>query len=148
MTPAPPPPQGDDVLELVHQVMHRARAQRQRLLREAGHDLTPMEVRVLAFFSRQPGATLSALVAHSGHDKAQVARLLKGLRERGLLEDAASTGDRRQQPLQASAAGRQLQQRLQQQGRRLAARAVGGLSGDERDTLARLLQRVYGNLEN
>lgn len=39
--------------------------------------------------------TLSALISHSGCDKGQLARLVGGLRERGLLDGRADENDRR-----------------------------------------------------
>ena len=75
----------DDVLELVHAVMHDYRSLQYRILRDGPHDITHMDAKVLGFFARRPGATQRDLVEHSGRDKAQLARLIKGLREQGLL---------------------------------------------------------------
>lgn len=136
----------DDVLELIHAVTHRARAQRLRLLRGAGHELTQMDARVLGFFGRHPGATPSDLALHSGRDKAQLARLIKGLRERGLLAGEADAADRRQLRLTLTSAGQALHRALQQQGRRLAAKAVAGLDPADHQQLQALLQRLLANL--
>src|SRR5215469_14992448 len=86
----------DDVLELIHTVMHQYRARQYRLLKEGPHDITHMDGKVLGFFNRHPGATQSDLAQHSGRDKAQLARLIKGLRERELLRAEADEHDRRQ----------------------------------------------------
>ena len=85
----------DDVLELVHAVMHDYRSLQYRALRDGPHDITHMDSKVLAFFGRHPGATQSDLAQHSGRDKAQLARLIKGLREQGLLDGVADAADRR-----------------------------------------------------
>ena len=139
-------PDADEVLDLVHAVMHEYRAQQHRLLREGGHAITPMDGKVLNFFARRPGATQSDLAAHSGRDKGQLARLVKGLRERGLLAAESDADDRRSLQLQLTAAGQEIQRSLRQQSRRLGARAVVGLSAEERIHLAALLQRVQANL--
>lgn len=137
--------QPDDVLELVHAVMHAVRARQQQELRRTG-ELTPLEARVLRFFSRNPGATQSDLAEHSGRDKAQLARLLKGLRERGLLEAQEDAEDRRQVRLTLSAEGEALRRRLRQADRKLAAQAVAGLKEAEARELAALLLKVRDNL--
>jgi len=143
----PTTPSGDEVLELVHSVMHRFRSQQYQLTRDGPHDITHMEGKVLWFFSRHPGATQSDLVSHSGRDKAQLARLIKGLVERGLLERSADDADRRNVRLTPTADGHAVQRALQQQSRRVGVQAVRGLDEAERRQLAALLQRVKDNLD-
>lgn len=137
----------DTVLELVHVVMHQFRSQQHRALSDGMHGITHMESKVMGFFARRPGATQSDLVQHSGRDKAQLARLIKGLRERGLLSAEADTEDRRTVRLHATDAGLALQRALAEQGRAIEARAVAGLSADERLQLKTLLARVKANLD-
>lgn len=138
----------DDVLEQVHGLMHLVRARQVRALREAGRELTPMESRVLGFFGRHPGATLSELVAHSGRDKGQLARLVAALRERGLLEARVDEADRRNQRLALTEAGNEAHQALRRQARRISAVAVKGFSEADRQRLRELLGRVRANLED
>lgn len=137
----------DDVLELVHTVMHAYRSLQYRFLRDGPHDITHMDGKVLGFFARHAGATQSDLALHSGRDKAQLARLIKGLRDRGLLLAEADAADRRHVRLSLSADGQAVQRALQQQGRRLAAKAVAGLSMVEKQQLRTLLLRVGANLD-
>ncbi|MEO8059381.1 MAG: MarR family transcriptional regulator [Burkholderiales bacterium] len=136
----------DDVLELVHTVMHRYRTQQYRFLRDGPHDITHMDGKVLGFFARHPGATQKDLALHSGRDKAQLARLIKGLRDRGLLAAEADEADRRNVRLSLTADGRAVQRSLQQQARKLSAAAVAGLSAAEQQQLLLLLRRVAGNV--
>lgn len=84
---------------------------------------------------------------HSGRDKAQLARLIKSLRERGLLIGDADENDRRNIRLRLSDAGQAVQHALHQRARRLGAQAVAGLSGEEHRQLIALLERVQRNLE-
>lgn len=135
-----------EVLDLVHTVMHQYRSLQYQVLRDGPHDVTHMESKVLAFFRRHAGATQSDLASHSGRDKAQLARLIKGLRERALLAGAEDAADRRSVSLSLTAAGRAVLATLQQQSKRLEARAVAGFSAAERQQLAALLQRVQANL--
>jgi DNA-binding MarR family transcriptional regulator len=136
-----------EVMESVHAIMHLYRSRQQRSLRGGEHELAHMEVKVLGFFARHPGAAQSDLVAHSGRDKAQVARLIRGLRERGLLLAEADEADRRSTRLRLSAEGRDLHVALHRNDGRLAAAALAGLSEAEQATLLGLLERVRANLE-
>ena len=136
----------DDVLEVVHQLMHEYRSLQYRQLRDGPHPITHMDARVLGYFARRPGATQRELAEHSGRDKAQLARLIKGLRAQGLLEAAADPQDRRNVKLSLSAAGHEVHKTLRQQSRRLGAKAVAGLAQDEKQQLVELLNRVRQNL--
>ena len=136
----------DGVLEIVHQVMHQYRAQQFRVLRDGPHDITHMDSKVLGYFGRHPGATQSDLAQHSGRDKAQLARLIKGLRDRGLLDGEADPSDRRNTRLSLTDAGQAVRRALQQQTKRLNATAVSGMSNVERELLTQLLLRVSENL--
>ena len=133
----------DDVLDQVHGLMHLVRAQQFQAVRGVTH----LEGKALGFFARHPGATLSELVAHSGRDKGQLARLVGGLRERGLLEARVDEGDRRNVRLQLTEEGLAATQALRRQARRLSTLAVQGLSEAERQQLSGLLERVRANLE-
>ncbi|QJW85063.1 MarR family transcriptional regulator [Ramlibacter terrae] len=139
-----PPP--DDVLELVHQLMHEYRSLQYRQLRDGPHPITHMDARVLGYFSRHPGATQRELAAHSGRDKAQLARLIKGLREQGLLAAAVDPADRRNVQLSLTEAGQDVHKALQQQSRRTGAKAVAGMADVEKQQLVELLNRVRQNL--
>ena len=137
----------DDVLELVHGVMHQFRSLQYQRLRDGPHDITHMESKVLGYFARHPGATQSDLAEHSGRDKAQLARLIKRLLEIGLLEREPDAQDRRQLRLQLTVDGVAAQRSLQQQRQRLSRLAVAGLGTEEQEQLKSLLRRVQGNLD-
>lgn len=136
-----------DVLEAIHAVMHRLRARHHAALRDGEQDLTPLEARVLAFFAHHPDATQSELVEQTGRDKGQLARLVSGLRERGLLDAQPDEHDRRVTRLRLSAAARARHQAMQRVRAQLAEQAVQGLDAAERDSLMALLARVRDNLD-
>lgn len=136
-----------EVLERVHAIMHLFRSAQQRGLRAGPHDLAHMEIKVLGFFARRPGATQSDLAAHSGRDKAQLARLVRGLRERGLLDATADADDKRSTRLTLSQAGQQMYAALHRHDGALAEAALAGLDEAERAGLLALLGRVQANLE-
>lgn len=136
-----------DPLELMHAIVHSYRSQQMRGVRNGPHELGHMEIRVLGYFSRHPGATSSDLVAHSGRDKAQVARLIKGLRDAGLLDAVADERDKRSTRLSLSETGSAVFSGLHSRNAALNAAAQNGLSEEERATLMGLLARVLANLE-
>ena len=143
----PAAPGGDELLDLVHTLMHQVRSQQYRALQDGPQALTHMESKVLGYFGRHPGGTQSELVQHSGRDKAQLARLIKGLRERGLLAGVADPADGRNLRLSLTSDGQALLKSLQQQTRKVGARAVAGMDAAEREQLRALLQRLHDNLD-
>jgi DNA-binding MarR family transcriptional regulator len=137
----------DDILELIHTIMHQYRSQQYQVLRDGSYDITHMEKKVLSFFERHPASTQSDLARHSGRDKAQLARLIKGLRDMGLLDSVADENDRRNVKLTLTADGHAVQSSLQQQGKKLTTKAMRGLNNDEQSLLMSLLTRVRDNLD-
>ncbi len=135
-----------DPLDIMHSVMHQYRSQQYRFLRDGPHDITHMDGKVLGYFGRHPGATQSELAQHTGRDKAQLARLIKGLRDQGLLQGDVDADDRRSVRLSLTADGLALQKELRQQAKRLSQKAVEGLSAAQQQQLLTLLERVRGNL--
>jgi len=137
----------DDVLDLVHTVMHQVRSQQYRVLRAGGHDITHMESKVLIYLARHPEATQRDMARDTGRDKAQLARLIKGLRERGLLASQTDPEDRRNLRLSLTSDGRSVLQRLERQSTRLAGKAVAALKAAEVRQLVTLLRRIQRNLD-
>jgi DNA-binding MarR family transcriptional regulator len=139
--------QSEQVFDAIHSIMHLYRARQLRGLRDHPHELTHMEYKALGFFSRHPGATQGDLVAHSGRDKAQLARLLKGLRDKELLDAVADDGDRRVTRLSLSAAGEKVFRSLHELGLQASGAAVTGMSAEQLAQLQTLLQHIRSNLE-
>jgi DNA-binding MarR family transcriptional regulator len=136
-----------DVLESMHAIMHLYRSAQQRSLRDGPNDLAHMEVKALGFFARHPGATQSDLVAHSGRDKAQVARQIRALRERGLLDAKEDAQDRRSSRLSLSDEGKAVHAALHSNDGRLKEQALRGFTEQDKAALVDLLARVRGNLQ-
>ncbi|MDQ7988538.1 MAG: MarR family winged helix-turn-helix transcriptional regulator [Candidatus Dactylopiibacterium sp.] len=134
------------LFEAMHALMHLHRARVARSLRESGQALTHMEAKVLAFFARHPGATQSVLVSASGRDKAQLARLVRDLKAKGLLEVRANAADGRSQCLHLTAAGQACHDDLEGLWQEASQQGAQGLSGEERAQLLALLARVRANL--
>ncbi|UXI66483.1 MarR family winged helix-turn-helix transcriptional regulator [Tahibacter amnicola] len=136
----------EDVLELLHSLFHAIKARHAQVLRDEEDGLAPMEARALNFVARNPGCTAADIAQKSGRDKAQVARLIKTLTERGLLTRQTDDADRRSQRLALTVAGRALQKKVQGHRRRLAADLVADLSPAEQDRLASYLTRLNARM--
>jgi DNA-binding MarR family transcriptional regulator len=132
----------EEVFEVLHELMHLHRAQRQRAIETAGLAVSPLEARVLGFFARNPGATLTDLAAHSGRDKSQLARLIGSLRERGLLDARPDEQDRRNLRLQVTAAAEAVHRAMRTQMRRLAKAALADMDEEERMRFLASLRKV------
>jgi DNA-binding MarR family transcriptional regulator len=137
----------DEVLELMHAVMHQVRARQLRGVGQSPHDIGPMEGKVLGFFSRQPGATQSDLVAHTGRDKGQIARLIAGLKDKGLLQAQPDTHDGRVTRLNLSEDAQAMHLDVQRQRQKLSALAMVGMSAEQRCQLKELLHIMHSNLQ-
>ncbi len=136
-----------EVFEAVHTVMHLFRAEQYRFLRDGAHPIAHMEGKTLGYVARHPDCTLKALVAHFSRDKGQLARVIKTLKEQGLLTAEPDPRDRRSAHLRLTDEGRKIHQALQRQATRLSTQAVKGLSAAECAHLVGLLGRVRANLE-
>ena len=139
--------QSGQVFDAIHSIMHLYRARQLRGLRDTPHELTHMEYKAMGFFARHPGATQGDLVTHSGRDKAQLARLLKGLRDKGLLGAEADADDRRITRLTLSAEGHRIFDSLHDLGVHAATTAMAGMNADQLTQLQLLLQQIRQNLE-
>lgn len=139
----------EEIFDLIHTIMHLFRSQQYRGLPDGSPHLTHMEGKLLGFFARHPGATLSDLVAHSARDKGQLARLIKSLKEDGLLRvQKDQKTDRRSVGLELTRAGHAVQRTLRRQSERLALLAVQNLGTEKRRQLLILLRQVRNNLES
>ncbi|KAB7896670.1 winged helix DNA-binding protein [Rouxiella sp. S1S-2] len=137
----------DDVLWIMHMIMHRYRAKQFELLRDGNYDITHMEAKVLSYLGRYPGAVQGDLSRFMERDKAQLARLIKGLRDKGLLTSDPDADDRRIMRLTLTEAGREVKKIMHLQGQELKKVAIEGLSEEEHQQLLSLVRRVYDNFE-
>lgn len=136
-----------EVFDAIHRIMHQFRSAQYRVLRDGPYELTHMEGKLLGYFSQHPGATLRDLVAHLKQDKGQLGRLIKSLKEQGLLAGQSDEGDRRSVRLRLTPEGEKVHLTLQRQVRRLSDLAVKGLTAEQFGQLADLLHQVRANLE-
>lgn len=137
-----------EVLDRLHTLMHGLRRHLQEAVREDGEGLGPMEARCLGYFMRHEGATQSDLVQHSGRDKAQIARIVKALHERGLLQSTPDPDDGRCQRVTLTEQGRAMQRTMQLRRQRFERAMLAGFSDSERAQLQAQLDRMLANLDD
>ena len=128
-----------DVFELLHDLLHLFRARLLQSIDIAQPGLTFNEFRVLMHTGRHPGITQKELVEHSHTDKAQMARTLAQLQDKGWLERSASEADKRVRCLQLSAQGQQLFAQLKNQREQIAAELQGDFPANQQKQLRELL---------
>lgn len=134
-----------DVFELLHDLLHLFRARLLQSLEHIQPGLTFNEFRVLMHAGRHPGITQKELVEHSHTDKAQMARMLAQLQDRGWLERSASEADKRVRCLQLSAQGQQLFDSLRARREQIAQELLQDFPAAEQAQLRALLQQALSS---
>lgn len=129
-----------DVFEVLHDLLHLFRARLLRSLEDIQPGLTFNEFRILMHTGRHPGITQKELVEHSHTDKAQMARTLSQLQDKGWLDRSASEADKRVRCLQLSAQGRQLFTQLGSLREQIATELLRDFPADQQTQLRELLK--------
>lgn len=142
-----PPRTHPDVFDAMHDLMHAYRAHMVRAMASVHPELTLNEVRALSFIGRHPGATQKELVAHSGADKAQVARMLGLLQEKGWLERQPNAEDKRSRCLALSPQGSALYKTLGESRQALAASALQNCDKSTQAQLMAQIQQLRASLD-
>ncbi len=96
------------IFEAMHDLVHVYRARMMEVVASIHSELTYNEVRALMFVGRHPGATQKELVQHASADKAQIARLVALLLDKGWLQCAPHEHDKRSRCLHLSPQGQAL----------------------------------------
>ena len=135
-----------DVFEAMHDLMHVYRAHMVRAMASIHPELTINEVRALGFIGRHPGATQKDLVRHSGTDKAQVARMVALLADKGWIASTPNPDDGRSRLLTLSAEGKALQDTVRAARQGLSARLLESCDAGTQAQLLALLEKLRGEL--
>lgn len=128
-----------DVFEVLHDLLHLFRARLLESLEAVQPGLTFNEFRILMHTGRHPGITQKELVEHSHTDKAQMARTLAQLQDKGWLERSASEADKRVRCLQLSAQGQQLFDQLRHRREQIATELLSDFPEAQQGLLHELL---------
>ncbi|OAD83610.1 MarR family transcriptional regulator [Comamonas thiooxydans] len=128
-----------DVFEVLHDLLHLFRARLLESLEAVQPGLTFNEFRILMHTGRHPGITQKELVEHSHTDKAQMARTLAQLQDKGWLERSASEADKRVRCLQLSTRGQQLFDQLKSRREQIATELLSDFPAAQQALLHDLL---------
>ena len=128
-----------DVFEVLHDLLHLFRARLLESLEAVQPGLTFNEFRILMHTGRHPSITQKELVEHSHTDKAQMARTLAQLQDKGWLERSASEADKRVRCLQLSTRGQQLFDQLRSRREQIATELLSDFPAAQQALLHDLL---------
>ena len=134
------------IFEAMHDLVHVYRARMMEVVASIHPELTHNEVRALMFVGRHPGATQKELVQHSGADKAQIARLVALLLDKGWLQCAPHEHDKRSRCLHLSPQGKALFNAVRQARSTLAADMLQPVPAASQAQLLDLLEQLRGQL--
>lgn len=113
------------------------------LQRMAPYGLRPVDFSVLSVIHHNPGVTSRQLCAALNLLPPNLVGLVQNLQARGLIEKQAHPRDGRAFGLHPTAAARQLMAQAETTAEALEADCTRKLQPDERETLLRLLQKIY-----
>ena len=142
------PSANPEILESLHLLVSVFHRRMHEAVREDGEGLAPMEARTLRFLAHHEGSTQRDMTQHTGRDKAQIARIVKTLLERGLVQSTPDPEDGRSQRLRLTAAGRAMQRRMQQHRARFEQALARGFDESEQAALVAQLDRMVANVRD
>jgi len=134
------------VLDALHDVTHAYRSHMRQALHALALPLTANELRVLLFVGHHPLCTHKDVVAHTGTDKAQVARMLQQMEAEQWLERVPHPLDKRSRCLRLSARGRSAYETLREQRRQVGLHMLQGSQDGQQRQLLALLRHMQSNL--
>lgn len=113
---------------------------------EGGVNLSLAECRVLAYLQRHEGVSQARLAYLTDTDPMTLGRLLTRMEGDGLVERRNNPADRRSRALYLTPAAAPVLERIWKHSDRARARALQGVTAEERKQLLALLEQVHGNL--
>ena len=139
------PQSGSQLGLLFRQVRDAMWARMEHELTQAGHELTFSQYVTLKRLA-DGDASATELAREAYLNPGAMTRLLDKLEDMGVTARVADPDDRRALRVRLTDKGRAMWSDIHQCGLRVRQCALGGLSGDEQDTLFRLLAQVRDNL--
>lgn len=137
----------EQVFESIHHVTHLIRSGIFKVLRDSPYKLTHLEGKLLGYFSRHPGSTLGDVAEEMAKDKGQLAKVIRSLREYGLLTALADDSDRRKVKLVLTPQGEEIHNMVRKEIGRLSEIAIQGFDSEQKQDLLAKLKRIRTNLE-
>ena len=113
------------------------------LKRMAVYDLRPVDFSVLSLITHNPGITSRQLCTVLGILPPNLVGMVNKFEDRKLIVRKPHPSDGRAMGLHLTAAGKKLMRDAERTAAALENDAASGLTADEKETLIRLLQKVY-----
>ena len=129
-----------EVLDVAPLVMRTVRAE---MRRHRAADLSVPQFRTLAFLSRQPGASLSAVAEHIGLTLPSMSTLVEGLVERKQVVRRIALDDRRRITLTLTAHGQAALAATHTATEAHLAEKLARLSADERELVVQAMRILH-----
>jgi DNA-binding MarR family transcriptional regulator len=118
----------------------------ERAILEAGLELTPGEVRALAYVARFEGTRQTELAERMGVEAMTMSTYLDRLEIRGLVCRTVDPSDRRAKVVRPTAAADTVFAEVRPLALSVYEQTVDGFSEDDREMVVSLLQRIRANL--
>ncbi|CAN5332634.1 hypothetical protein BH10PSE3_BH10PSE3_05960 [soil metagenome] len=135
------------LIDLLSDVSHRFQVRLRAEAEKADFGLTAFETKALVTIARLPGSTQQAIAARIGCDKGQLARAIKGLEARGLIERQTSASDWRASDLGLTTAGQAIFVDLQRRRDAIARDCLAKVGAEDRQRLAVILSTMRDGLK-
>ena len=142
------PTAGDKVRSSVTQLIRwAARSQvRKELFGPAASDMSPNDVALLDYISKNGPVRVSELAVQHGVDKSTMTPQVRRLDDKGLVDRQSDPGDARATLVSTSEEGREMQRQIGAAGADLFDEVLATWSAKDRETLARMLDRFVQEL--
>lgn len=118
-----------------------------KAIREEGMEVAPMEIKSLHLINRLESCTAAVMSEQMDRDKGQIARLIKEMINKGLIEKTPNPNDTRSQLIQLTEQGRSLLDRMLAIESKMMERMLVGLSQKQVDTFNQVAVTMTENLK-
>lgn len=119
----------------------------QKNFRNAGLDITIEQWSVLYHLWKEDGLSQQELCNRTYRDKPSITRLIDNLEKQNLVKRTASKSDRRVNKVLLTDSAQQLQQTTIDLANQTMSEALQGITKEEIDTVKKVLQQVFDNLQ-
>ena len=115
---------------------------------DAGMELTPGEIRALAYVGRYSGSRQAVLAERMGVEPMTLSAYLDRLEARGLISRSVDPNDRRAKVIAPTSSAERVFEEARPVALAVYERTVSGLSEDERKTVDVIMRKMRANLTN
>ena len=119
-----------------------------KAIREEGIDIVPMEIQSLHLINRTENCTAALMSEHMDRDKGQLARLIKEMTSKGLIEKTRNPNDTRSHFLGLTSQGREVLTQMLAIEAKFIQKMRTNLSPEQVDVFNEVAVSMTANLNN